>query len=42
MTDAMLALGFIDAERYPGGRFRLQPALARQALQDTLNRTPFG
>ena len=34
VTDAMLALGFIDAERYLGGRFQLQPALARQALQD--------
>lgn len=32
VTDAMLALGFIDPQRYLGGRFRLQPALARDAV----------
>ncbi len=41
VTDAMLTLGFIDAERYLGGRFQLQPALARQALLDTFA-APFG
>ena len=41
VTDAMLALGFIDPSRYLGGRFTLQAALARDAIQTHLA-TPFG
>jgi N-methylhydantoinase A len=36
VTDAMVTLGFIDPERYLGGRVKLRPELARQALDATL------
>ncbi|HEX4668445.1 MAG TPA: hydantoinase/oxoprolinase family protein [Solirubrobacterales bacterium] len=33
VTDAMVAMGFIDPDRYLGGRVRLQPELAGAALE---------
>lgn len=33
VTDAMVAMGFIDPNRYLGGRVTLNPALARESLQ---------
>jgi N-methylhydantoinase A len=34
VTDAMVLMGFIDPERYLGGRFELRPELARRAVED--------
>src|SRR4051794_4263006 len=36
VTDAMVTLGFIDPDRYLGGRVQLTPAKAREALDATL------
>ncbi len=36
VTDAMVAMGFIDADRYLGGRFQLHPEKAREALDKEL------
>jgi N-methylhydantoinase A len=36
VTDAMVTLGFIDPDRYLGGRVQLKPELAGQALDRTL------
>jgi N-methylhydantoinase A len=36
VTDAMVTLGFIDPDRYLGGRVQLRPELARKALDDRL------
>jgi N-methylhydantoinase A len=41
VTDAMVVLGFIDPERYLGGRFQLHPALAGTSLDRDLT-TRFG
>jgi N-methylhydantoinase A len=38
VTDAMVHMGFIDPERYLGGRFRLDPAKAEAALQGLAER----
>ena len=35
VTDAMVTLGFIDPDRYLGGRVQLQPELSKTALDDT-------
>jgi N-methylhydantoinase A len=35
VTDAMVTLGFIDPERYLGGRVQLQPELSKGVLDDT-------
>jgi N-methylhydantoinase A len=37
VTDAMVALGFIDPDNYLGGRVQLKPELARGALDRTLS-----
>jgi N-methylhydantoinase A len=36
VTDAMVTMGFIDPDRYLGGRVRLLPELAREALDRVL------
>src|SRR4051794_36175632 len=36
VTDAMVTMGFIDPDRYLGGRVQLTPAKAREALDATL------
>ncbi|MCW2983206.1 MAG: hydantoinase/oxoprolinase family protein [Conexibacter sp.] len=36
VTDAMVTLGFIDPDRYLGGRVQLRPELARAALDEML------
>jgi N-methylhydantoinase A len=36
VTDAMVAMGFIDADRYLGGAFTLQPELGAKALDEKL------
>ena len=36
VTDAMVTMGFIDPDRYLGGRFRLDPELARKSLERDL------
>lgn len=38
VTDAMVTLGFIDPDRYLGGRFRLHPDLAESSLRDLASR----
>ena len=35
VTDAMVTMGFIDPDRYLGGRVQLKPELSRQALDGT-------
>ena len=35
VTDAMIAMGFIDPDRYLGGRVKLQPELSAKALDET-------
>jgi N-methylhydantoinase A len=37
VTDAMVTLGFIDPDNYLGGRVKLEPELARTALDRTLS-----
>jgi N-methylhydantoinase A len=37
VTDAMVAMGFIDPDRYLNGRVKLQPELAQQALDRVLS-----
>ena len=41
VTDAMVAMGFIDPARYLGGRFELRPELASQAISEHVA-GPFG
>lgn len=41
VTDAMVTLGFIDPDRYLGGRVQLKPELGRAALDRALGE-PFG
>jgi N-methylhydantoinase A len=36
VTDAMVTMGFIDPDRYLGGRVQLQPELSREALDSSL------
>lgn len=36
VTDAMVAMGFIDPDRYLGGSFQLEPGKAREALDRVL------
>ena len=39
VTDAMIAMGFIDPDRYLGGRVKLQPDLSRAALDHVFQET---
>ena len=41
VTDAMVCMGFIDPERYLGGRFELRPELARSVVETEIAE-PFG
>ncbi|WP_149536267.1 hydantoinase/oxoprolinase family protein [Siccirubricoccus phaeus] len=38
VTDASVVLGYVDPQHFAGGMLRLQPELARQAVEDTVAR----
>jgi N-methylhydantoinase A len=41
VTDAMVCMGFIDPDRYLGGRFEIRPELGRSAIEEQVGK-PFG